>query len=147
MTDGLGARVMRPRQGVGRRAFVASMCAAAAGSVVTAGGLSRRSGRLPPQVVWTASDFEPLVGTWFEVVDPVHTDGRLRLESVTEIGRPGAGGPSGRAPFSLVFTGRTDGSRDQATCRLRHRTAGDMTLLLVPIGGTATTIRLEAVVG
>ena len=102
---------------------------------------------LPPTIVWTAADFEPLVGERFELVGRDHRGAGLWLESVTEIGPPGRGGPSGRAPFSLIFRGRPDGPDDQDVYRLRHPAAPDMTLLLVPVGRRGAMILFEAVVG
>jgi hypothetical protein len=98
-------------------------------------------------IVWTAADFEPLVGARFELVDPEHFGAGLWLESATEIGRSGFGGPSGRAPFSLIFRGQADGPDDQAVFRLRHQVAGEMTLLLVPVDRRDPEPRFEAVVG
>ena len=147
MGGGVSSRTAASDRGIGRRGFVSSLVVATAGVALAGGAGGAGAKRLPPQIMWTAADFEPFVGTWFEVVDPAVTDGRLRLETVTQVGRPGAGGPSGRAPFSLLFAGDTDGLCDQATCRLRHRTAGDMTLLLVPVGGSGAISRFEAVVG
>ena len=106
-----------------------------------------RPRRLPPLIVWTAADFEPLIGARFELVDCESPGAGLWLESSTEIGRSGLGGPSGRAPFSLVFAGSPDGPRDQETYRLMHPVAGEMTLLLVPVDRPGRVPRFEAVVG
>ncbi len=132
---------------IARRAFVRSMVAAGAGVLFVPRRVAAGLRRLPPQIVWTASDFVPFVGARFELVGDGSLGESLRLESVTEIGRPGAGGPSGRTPFSLVFTGRPEGPHDQATYRLRHPLAGEMTLLLAPIDRPGIVPRFEAVVG
>jgi hypothetical protein len=97
-----------------RRTVLASLAATITGLLLRPRRAGASSGRLPPQIVWAASDFEPLVGSRFELVDWESGREYLRLESVTEVGRPGLGGPSGRAPFSLIFKGRADGPRDQA---------------------------------
>lgn len=137
----------RPDRRMARRGFMRSLVAATAGVILMPRRTGARWQRFPPQIVWAASDFEPLVGARFELVgDGPHSE-VLWLESVTEVGRPGAGGPSGRTPFSLVFTGRPEGPRDQATYRLRHPAAGETTLLLVPIDRSGNVPRFEAVVG
>jgi hypothetical protein len=130
-----------------RRTFLASLTAALPGFLLRPRRAGASSGRLPPQIVWTAADFEPLIGSRFELLEADRNGGYLRLESVTEVGRPGLGGPSGRTPFSLIFKGRTDGPRNQATYRLRHPTLGETTLLLVPIYHAGRAPRFEAVVG
>ena len=127
-----------------RRTFAKTLLAAAAGAALAprCGFAGHR--RLPPQIVWAANDFEPMVGSRFELLDASPPGGFLRLESVTEIGRSGYGG---RAPFSLEFTGRSAGPRDQATYRLRHPVAGEINLLLVPVDLPGSVPRFQAVVG
>lgn len=134
-------------QRLARRTFTKFLFAAAAGAVLAPrSGIAARR-RLPPQIVWAATDFEPLVGSRFELADSAMPGDCLWLESVTEVGRPGFGGPSGRAPFSLEFTGRPEGPRDQATYRLRHPVAGEITLLLAPIDRPGDVPRFQAIVG
>ena len=130
-----------------RRTFLASLTAAVSGFLLWPRKGWARSRRLPPQIVWAASDFAPLVGSRFELMDWESGGKYLRLESVTEVGRPGLGGPSGRTPFSLIFKGCADGPRNQENYRLRHPTLGETTLLLVPVDRPKREPRFEAVVG
>ena len=132
---------------LGRRSFHSSLAVAAAGIALRPETAVARPRRLPPLLVLTAADFEPLIGARFELLGCGHNGACLWLESATEIGRRGLGGPSGRAPFSLVFTGSPDGPRDQATYRLLHPVAGEVTLLLVPVDRPGKVPRFEAVVG
>jgi hypothetical protein len=130
-----------------RRTFLASLTAAVSVFLLRPRPARARRLSLPPQIVWAASDFEPLVGSRFELIDWGSGGEYLRLESVTEIGRPGLGGPSGRAPFSLIFKGHPDGPRDQETYHLRHPTLGETALLLVPVYHAGRAPRFEAVIG
>jgi hypothetical protein len=129
-----------------RRTFMASLTAAVPGFLLRPRKAGAWPGRLPPQIVWTAADFEPLVGSRFELIEADADGDCLWLESVTEVGRPGLGGPSGRAPFSLIFKGRPNGCREQASYRLRHPTLGETTLLLVPVDRPGREPLFEAVV-
>ena len=56
-------------------------------------------------------------------------------------------GPSGRAPFSLVFRGPRDVSLEQRIHRLEHAELGVLELFLVPIGPDALGLRYEAIFG
>lgn len=140
------SRLANPDQLCKRRTFLASLTAAVPGFLLWPRKGWARSRRLPPQIVWATSDFEPLVGSRFELMDWGSGGEYLRLESVTEVGRPGFGGASGRAPFSLIFKGRPDGPREQAIYRLRHPNLSETTLLLVPVDRPDHEPRFEAVV-
>ena len=147
MGNRLGLHLPDREQLYERRTFLASLTAAFSAFLLRPRLISAQSRSLPPQIVWAASDFEPLVGSRFELVDWESGGEYLRLESVTEVGRPGFGGPSGRAPFSMIFKGRPDGPRDQETYRLRHPTLGETALLLVPVYHKGRAPRFEAVIG
>lgn len=50
-----------------------------------------------------------------------------------------------RAPFSLLFQGPREPLLPQAIYRLENQAMGALDLFLVPVGGSETTMRYEAV--
>jgi hypothetical protein len=90
----------------------------------------------------TAQAFLPLVNTPFTLVSP-GSGAALLLESVETRGAV----QGFRVPFSLVFTLDKNVAQQQGTQRLSHALLGEFELFLVPIRGTATHARYEAVFG
>lgn len=94
----------------------------------------------------TYDDFEPQVGTTFEVVAPDGAPAVLELVDATESAAAGGRGPSGeeRKQFSLVFRGPVDRPLGQGTRELRHDELGELVIFLVPIQPDAEGLRYEA---
>jgi hypothetical protein len=80
----------------------------------------------------TPAVFDPLLGTAFEVVDVGDAPFELVLDSLVEH-PPVPGAPRAQA-FSLIFVGPTGGYLPQRIYHLRHATAGEMDIFLVPLG-------------
>ena len=87
------------------------------------------------------SDFEAYLGARFRLL----AEGEPIELELAEASASGAGGPAGRAGFSLVFLGPPASALPQRTYRLEHPAWPDLDLFLVPIGASEKAIRYEAV--
>jgi Domain of unknown function (DUF6916) len=89
----------------------------------------------------TAADFEPAVGTVFEIVDGDADPVKLRLSEVVLLSeRPGH-----RRPFSLRFHGPLSPAREQITHHILDAEMGEFELFLGPIAADGEHITYEAV--
>jgi hypothetical protein len=89
----------------------------------------------------TAADFEGMVGSIFEMMDPGREPLAIRLADVILLPeRPGH-----RQPFSLRFEGPRAPVLPQAIHRIRHRDMGDLEIFIGPIASGSTGITYEAV--
>jgi len=87
------------------------------------------------------ADFEPHVGSDFELATGSGDNPRLTLASVQR--HPQQASPR-TEPFSLLFVG--DLVLDQRIHQLRHQALGDLEIFLVPIGPDPSgTLQYEAV--
>lgn len=96
----------------------------------------------------TVETFSPHVGEPFRVRLGDAESLELRLAEAKVIGSPSAkrwaeGGR--RAPFSLLFRGRSDAVLPQQTYRVEHDGIGGLDIFLVPLGPDAEGMRYEAV--
>jgi hypothetical protein len=67
----------------------------------------------------------------------------VRLGEATALGEPFI--PGGRAPFSIIFRGTTEGIVPQGIYKLDHDALGSFELFLVPLEPDANGARYEAV--
>lgn len=92
----------------------------------------------------TISDFAPRVGERFRIGATEDGAGHdAELVEVTPVGD--GGGPSGRAPFSLVFRGPAGAVLPQRIYPVEHPQLGSLDIFLVPIGADAAGVRYEAI--
>lgn len=89
----------------------------------------------------TAADFQPAVGTVFEVHHGAAEPLRIRLIEVVAFGeRPGH-----RQPFALRFEGPESPVLEQVTHRVVHPHVGELELFLGPVQSGSEGVRYEAV--
>jgi hypothetical protein len=89
----------------------------------------------------TATDFEAVAGSVFEVTDPGRDPLAIRLTKVVLL----AERPGHRQSFSLRFHGPQGPVLPQMTHRLQHHDMGDLEIFLGPIASDSNGITYEAV--
>lgn len=132
--------------GVQRRQFMATM----AGTAATLGLSGRAAAAAPweamssrdPMANWTVEQFQHMLGDSFTVHASDGQRHALRLVEA-EAGPESAG--CGRAPFSLVFHGPSQGPSQQDYYQLSHPVLGAFSVLLVPVDRQQATARLQAI--
>lgn len=80
----------------------------------------------------TVDDFRPLLHEGFRFAPDGQPAFDVELAEVTEV--PGAPGPGGRVPFSLVFAGGPNPPLPQSIYPVEHPRMGRMDIFVVPIG-------------
>jgi len=92
---------------------------------------------------FTAETFEALSGQTFQLRHEDLPDTGAKLVQVRQLSDQN--GPSGRAPFSLLFV--CDGKTEpvQGMFRLEHEKIGGLEVFLVPVGQDERGLLLEAV--
>ena len=88
----------------------------------------------------TAGDFEPLIGTPFEVAVGELPPLAIRLTEVARL----PGHPDRRAPFAIRFEGPESPVLAHVTHHLRHPELGELELFLGPVVSAGPGIRYEA---
>jgi|SRR6056297_2246286 len=91
----------------------------------------------------TATDFEALTGQDFRLRQEQMPESAAKLIEVEKLGGPA--GPSGRAPFSLLFACDPDAEPVQAVFDIEHEKLGTQSVFLVPVGKDDRGLLLEAV--
>lgn len=95
---------------------------------------------------WAVNDFQPLVGSAFEVVLDNAETVSLTLVDVRALA-PAT--EQRRAPFSLLFHGPAQPILAQQTLSLQHATLGTVSIFVVPLGlatnDSVTHARYEAI--
>lgn len=91
----------------------------------------------------TASDFEALTDQEFRVRGEQMPEAAAKLIEVETLGSPA--GPSGRAPFSLLFACDPDSEPMQAVFDIEHERLGTQSVFMVPVGKDDRGLLMEAV--
>jgi hypothetical protein len=86
------------------------------------------------------------LNTYFRVVKRKAGSVDLELLAVNDLGSAVSAGTAGsELSFSAIFSGPGKNRLTQQTYPLRHRTLGDLSLFLVPVGPSGKTQRYEAI--
>jgi hypothetical protein len=133
-----------------RRFLTGCLLIAGAGMLPLSGALIPVANRRltffkPSLAMLTKADFDPFLGTVFQLETAPGESAPLELIEVS--GYPPRAMHSGasREPFSLLFRGGKDLVASQQIFKLHHPELGSYELFLVPVGNDEKGIRLEAV--